>query len=132
MDKKAINAIKRNRTARIARLGGRAYLLHRKKQDTEIYTLICDEFVSLGGVYLKFLQGVLLRSKMMRHWKSDDKLRIFENIQTEPLDVRAILQSEISKSSLSKIATIQPQPFAAGTFGQVYYGELKRWQADNS
>ncbi len=125
MDKKAINAIKRHRTARIARLGGRAYLLHRKKQDTEIYTLICDEFVSLGGVYLKFLQGVLLRSKMMRHWKSDDKLRIFENIQTEPLDVRAILQSELSKASLSKIATVQPQPFAAGTFGQVYYGELK-------
>jgi len=62
---------------------------------------------------------------MMRHWKSDDKLRIFENIQTEPLDVRAILQNEISKTNLAKIATIQPQPFAAGTFGQVYYGELK-------
>jgi hypothetical protein len=125
MDKKAVNAIKRNRTARIAKLGARAYLLHKKKKDTEIYTLICDEFVSLGGVYLKFLQGVLLRSKMMRHWKSEDKLRIFENIQTEPLDLQQILRSELSEKSLSKIASVQPQPFAAGTFGQVYYGELR-------
>lgn len=125
MDKKAINAIKRHRTARIAKLGARAYMLHRKKLDTDIYTLICDEFVSLGGVYLKFLQGVLLRSKMMRHWKSEDKLRIFENLQTEPLDIRAILQKEIPAANLARIATIQPQPFAAGTFGQVYYGELK-------
>ncbi len=125
MDKKAINAIKRHRTARIAKLGAKAYLLHRKKQDVEVYSLICDEFVALGGVYLKFLQGVLLRSKMMRHWKSDDKLRIFENLQTEPLDVHAILQRDISAASLAKIATVQPQPFAAGTFGQVYYGELK-------
>lgn len=125
MDKKAINAIKRHRTARIAKLGARAYMLHRKKQDVEVYTLICDEFVALGGVYLKFLQGVLLRSKMMRHWKSDDKLRIFENIQTEPMDIKSILQAEINPTQLARIATVQPQPFAAGTFGQVYYAELK-------
>lgn len=124
MDRKTINAVKRNRTARIARLGARAYLLHKKKKDVEIYTLICDEFVLLGGVYLKFLQGVLLRSKMMRHWKSEDKLRIFENIQTEPMDINEILHRELSQVALKKISTIQPQPFAAGTFGQVYYGEL--------
>lgn len=125
MDKKTINAIKRHRTARLARLGAQSYYLHRKKKDTEIYGLICDEFVSLGGVYLKFLQGVLLRSKMMRNWQSPDKLRIFENIDTEPLDVGMILNRELSPQKLSQIASVQPQPFAAGTFGQVYYGELR-------
>lgn len=124
MDKKAINAIKRHRAARLAKLIPKAYLLKRKNKDTEIYSLICDEFVSLGGVYLKFLQGVLLRSKMMRHWQSPDKLRIFENLETEPLDVQSILQTELTTPALKKIAHIQPEPFAAGTFGQVYYGEL--------
>jgi hypothetical protein len=124
MDKKTINAIKRHRTARLAKLGARSYMLH-KKGDTEgIATLICNEFVSLGGVYLKFLQGVLLRSKMMRSWNSPDKLKIFENIDTEPLDVVTILRHELTPAKLARIKSIQPQPFAAGTFGQVYYGEL--------
>ena len=125
VDKKVINAIKRHRTARLAKLIGKAYMLHRKKRDVEIYTIICDEFVSLGGVYLKFLQGVLLRSKMMRNWQSEDKLRIFENLDTEPLDIASILQSELGPHKIQQIATVQPQPFAAGTFGQVYYGELQ-------
>lgn len=124
MDKKTINAIKRHRTARLAKLIGKSYMLHRKKKDQEIYTLICDEFVSLGGVYLKFLQGVLLRSKMMRNWKSADKLRIFENLDTEPLDIVSILHAELGQHKVRQIKSVQPQPFAAGTFGQVYYGEL--------
>ena len=124
MDKKAINAIKRHRTAQLARLVGRAYVLHRKKRDIEIYTLICDEFVALGGVYLKFLQGVLLRSKMMRNWQSEDKLRIFEKLDTEPLDIVSILRKELGPQKLQQIVHVQPQPFAAGTFGQVYYAEL--------
>lgn len=123
MDKKTINAVKRYRTARLAKLIGQAYLLHRKKKTTEIATLICDEFVALGGVYLKFLQGVLLRSKMMRMWQSPDKLRIFENIESEPMDIGAVLHTELGPN-VSRIARVQPQPFAAGTFGQVYYGEL--------
>ena len=128
MDKKTINAIKRHRTARLAKLIARSYYLHRKKKDAEIYTLICDEFVSLGGVYLKFLQGVLLRSKLMRNWQSPDKLRIFENLDTEPLDIFAILRKELPRHKLQRISHVQPEPFAAGTFGQVYYAELNDGQ----
>ena len=124
MDKKTINAIKRHRTARLAKLVGNAYLLHRKKRDKEIATLICEEFVSLGGVYLKFMQGVLLRSKLMTNWKSPDKLRIFENLHTEPLDIVSILRSQLTREKLSQITSVQPEPFAAGTFGQVYYATL--------
>lgn len=124
MDKKTVNAIKRHRTARLAKLVARAYYLKRLKREQEVYSLVCDEFVALGGVYLKFLQGVLLRSKMVRLWQSDDKLRIFENLDTEPLDVKAIVRRELPPHKASLIAHIQPQPFAAGTFGQVYYGEL--------
>lgn len=117
-------AIKRHRTARLARLASKAYILHRKKQNQAMYTLICEEFVSLGGVYLKFLQGVLLRSKIMREWQSDDKLRIFEQIPSEPMNIQSVLRAELPPHLLAQIALVQPQPFAAGTFGQVYFAEL--------
>ena len=60
-----------------------------------MYQLICEDFISLGGVYIKFLQGVLLRSEMMRHWQSPERLKIFENLEHEPLNINAILSHEL-------------------------------------
>ncbi len=126
--KNSIAAIKRHRTARLARLITRAYYLHRRGRDEQLYNMICEEFVSLGGVYIKFLQGVLLRSQIMRRWDNPNKLRIFENLDSEPLDIVSILNHELGKEKLKQIASIQPQPFAAGSFGQVYYGQLANGQ----
>jgi hypothetical protein len=122
---KTIAAIKRNRTKRLASLVTKSYMLHRRKQDETMYNLICEEFVSLGGVYIKFLQGVLLRSQVMRKWHNPEKLKIFENLESEPLDIGKLLQHELGKEKLSQIALVQPQPFAAGSFGQVYYAQLR-------
>jgi hypothetical protein len=94
---KTIAAIKRNRTKRLASLVTKSYMLHRRKQDETMYNLICEEFVSLGGVYIKFLQGVLLRSQVMRKWHNPEKLKIFENLESEPLDIGKLLQHELGK-----------------------------------
>lgn len=102
-----------------------AYILYRKNRIPEMNSLICDQFTSLGGVYVKFLQGVLLRSSLMRDWQSNDRLKIFENLESEPLDIQAILQAELPPASVGQIASISPTPFAAGSFGQVYYGTLQ-------
>ncbi|CAN5422914.1 hypothetical protein BH10PAT3_BH10PAT3_1170 [soil metagenome] len=123
-----IASIKRARTRRLAALATRSYYLHRRKQDEVMYNLICEEFMSLGGVYIKFLQGVLLRSKVMRKWHNPEKLKIFENLDSEPIDIGALLRSELPKSKLAQFALIQPQPFAAGSFGQVYYAQLRNGQ----
>src|SRR5690606_22788188 len=80
------------------------------------------------GVYVKFLQGVLLRSQVMRKWHNPEKLKIFENLDHEPIDIGRLLQMELPKEKLSQIALIQPEPFAAGSFGQVYYGQLRNGQ----
>lgn len=119
----SIAAIKRHRTAKLAALGTRAYYLHRRGKDDEMYSLICDEMVELGGIYVKFLQGVLLQSQAMRKWRSNDRLKIFENLDHEPIDIVKMLQSELTPQQLQQIASVQPQPFAAGSFGQVYYGQ---------
>lgn len=124
MAKSTVAAIKRHRTKKLAKLLTRAYYLHKKKRDEEMYTLICDEFVELGGVYIKFLQGVLLRSKIMKKWHSPNKLKIFENLESEPVDIAVVLRRELGEEKLRRIALVQPQPFAAGSFGQVYYAQL--------
>jgi serine/threonine protein kinase len=102
----------------------RAALLQRRGKYDEAYTLVCDEFVSLGGIYVKFIQGVLLNSPMLKRWHSPDKLKIFEGLASESLDIVALLHRELSAEKLQRIAKLQPEPFAAGSFGQVYYGEL--------
>lgn len=122
---KTIASIKRSRTKRLASLITKSYLLYRKKQEEKMYNLICEEFMSLGGVYVKFLQGVLLRSKVMKKWHNPEKLRIFENLDSEPINIGALLQHELSKEKLQQIALVQPEPFAAGSFGQVYYAQLR-------
>lgn len=119
----SIAAIKRNRTAKIARLATQAYYLHRRGQDEKMYNLVCDEFVTLGGIYIKFLQGVLLQSSVMRQWHNPARLNIFENLDREPLDIIATLRQELPPDKLAQIVLVQPQPFAAGSFGQVYYGQ---------
>ena len=123
MNTKSIAAIKRNRTARLAKLITKSYYLHKRGNDTKMYNMVCEEFMSLGGVYVKFLQGVLLRSEVMKRWHNPDRLKIFENLESEPLNIVSILQHELSPDKLSQIVGIQPQPFAAGSFGQVYYGQ---------
>lgn len=122
---KTIASIKRARTAKLATLITKAYLLYRRKQEEKMYNLVCEEFMALGGVYVKFLQGVLLRSQVMRKWHNPEKLKIFENLDHEPIDIRRLLQHELSREKLAQIALVQPEPFAAGSFGQVYYAQLR-------
>lgn len=90
-----------------------------------MYNLLGNEMMSMGGVYVKFLQGVLLQSQFMKEWHNPDRLKIFEQLDHEPLDIVATLQREIPAKYLADLIEVQPQPFAAGSFGQVYYGTHK-------
>jgi hypothetical protein len=103
LEDKQIKQIKRYRRKVLTTMVKDAYLLYRKGRFAEMNNLICDEFTKLGGVYVKFLQGVLLKSTLLRDWRSTDKLRIFENLDSEPLDIQAILRSELSADKLSQI-----------------------------
>lgn len=118
-----MRTIKRQRTRRLARLGAKVYYLRKRGKEQEMYDLICNEFMGLGGVYVKFLQGVLFSTPIMKRWHSPNRLRIFENLDYEPIDVVKILQDELTPDQLGQIALINPEPFAAGSFGQVYLGQ---------
>lgn len=120
--RESLAAIKRQRTARLGRVMARAAYLQQRGREDQVYTLVCNEFVRLGGVYVKFLQGVLLNSVIMQKWHSADKLKIFEGLDYQPIDILKLLRNELSPSQLQDIVEVQPEPFAAGSFGQVYYG----------
>jgi hypothetical protein len=123
MPTQTIAALKRERTKRLAKLGVKAYYLRKRGHEQQMYDLLCEEFLALGGVYVKFMQGVMFNTPIMRHWQSPSRLKIFENLDSEPLDVVRILRHELPPERLKDIVLIQPQPFAAGSFGQVYLGQ---------
>lgn len=125
VQEKQIKQLKRHRRKVLTSLVTSAYKLHRKGDRVAMNSLICEEFTKLGGVYVKFLQGVLLKSSFMRDWQSSDRLRIFENLESEPLDINTILRQELGNTKLQQFAAINPTPFAAGSFGQVYFANLK-------
>ncbi len=107
------------------RIVSRAYWHYRRKQFPEMGQIICDGFVEMGGVYVKFLQGVLVRSSLIKDWQSPDRLRVFEDLDAEPIDVVKTLQHELSAEALRHFADVNPEPFAAGSFGQVYLAHLR-------
>ncbi len=106
-------------------IGARAMYLQKRGRNSEMASYICDELVSLGGIYIKFLQGVMLQSEFFKQWKSPNRYNIFENLDTEIINLPKLLQKELKPEVLAQIAQVQPQPFAAGSFGQVYFGILR-------
>ena len=109
----------------MAKIAARALYLQKKGDNAAMANYVCDELVSLGGIYIKFLQGVMLQSEFFKQWSSPNRLNIFENLDSELINISSVLKSELGPSKLANISQIQPQPFAAGSFGQVYYGTLK-------
>ncbi len=116
---------RRQRTAMLVRIASRAYWHYRRQQFPEMGQIICDGFVEMGGVYVKFLQGVLVRSALIKNWQSPERLRVFEDLGAEPIDVIEVLKKELTPQALAQIAEINPISFAAGSFGQVYMARLK-------
>jgi hypothetical protein len=109
----------------MAMIATRAVYLQRRGRNAEMASYICDELVSLGGIYIKFLQGVMLQSEFFKQWQSPNRYNIFENLDTEMINLPKLLQKELPPEKLAKIAQVQPESFAAGSFGQVYYGVLR-------
>ena len=111
----------------ISRLLFRAYYFYRRGQRDEMYNLIADELFKIGGVYVKFLQGVILQSWLMQRWRNDKKLDIFEMIDRQKLDIKKLLAANLGKK-IKRIKKVSDEPFAVGSFGHVYEAKLDTGQ----
>ncbi len=92
----------------------------KKNLPHKIYT----GFRSLGGIYIKFLQLLVLQAEAFRVLSDYDIYEIYDNVAYEPFDISQHLKKELGQKA-NLIQLESTQPFAAGSFGQVYKAELK-------
>ncbi len=85
--------------------------------------LLFESFKYLGGVYIKFLQLLALSVDFMSGWAGPTEFNVFETVTTEPIDVRTLVNHELS-NVISQFSHIETEPFAAGSFAQVYHATL--------
>lgn len=114
---------RRKRTRQVVGLFGRAARHKVRGRNKEMLITIADGFLELGGIYVKFLQGTLLQHPLMKEWRRDDHYKIFENLEPQPLNIDSVLQHQLH-SNFTKLASLDRQPFAAGSFGQSYHATL--------
>ncbi len=85
----------------------------------EIPTLFYMEFRKLGGVYIKFLQLLVLQSEIFQSLQEYDLYEVYDHVTYDPINIHALLKSELGNSAY-QLQLQSTEPFAAGSFGQVY------------
>ncbi|HUC95476.1 MAG TPA: AarF/UbiB family protein [Candidatus Saccharimonadia bacterium] len=114
----------KNRKSYIIRMLLKSAYFKLKGDDSAMMTAIADSFLDLGGVYVKFLQGVLLQLPMMKLWQSSRRFDVYEDVPADLIDVALVLQKKLKPDQLAKIKSVSKTAFASGSFGQVYRGTL--------
>lgn len=89
-----------------------------------INRLLFDTFKGLGGIYVKFLQVLVLDHEFSRGWGGPNEFDVFESVPFEDIDLPALLEIELPDYQ-KHFFTIDLKPFAAGSFAQVYKGVLR-------
>lgn len=83
-------------------------------------------FHRLGGLYIKFLQLLVLRDAKLSNKPKGltDALSVFDQVTTEPINIQQLLYAELGSKSINlKLDSLQP--IAAGSFAQVYSAQLE-------
>lgn len=93
------------------------------KPRSHTFSLLFEAVQDLGGVYVKFMQFLCLRLDV---FDDDIKLQfvsLYDHVAYEDRDIQAILEHEIGAKS-DRLSQISLEPFAAGSFAQVYKAVL--------
>lgn len=83
----------------------------------------------LGGIYIKFLQIVVLNLDPFSQTGFKKLLDVYEKSAPDPINIYRYLSRELPPDKLAQFKKIEPLPFATGSFGQVYKAELITGQA---
>ena len=68
----------------------------------------------------------MLQSSFFKQWQGPNRYNIFENLDTEIINLPDLLRRELSPDKLSQIAQVQPvSRLPPAVLGKVYYGVLK-------
>lgn len=78
----------------------------------------------LGGIYIKFLQIIVLNLNSQDQENFSDLLSVYEHSKPDNLDLEGYLRHR-GYNKLDGFTEIETKPFATGSFGQVYHAKLK-------
>lgn len=81
------------------------------------------ELDELGGIYIKFLQMVVLSSAGLQQMNFAQLLKVYEDSKPDDIVAWKHLQ-RIGMPHMHRVAKMDPLPFATGSFGQVYRAQL--------
>jgi predicted unusual protein kinase regulating ubiquinone biosynthesis (AarF/ABC1/UbiB family) len=86
-----------------------------------------EKLLSMGGLYVKFVQILLLKLNSDRQNMATEYSfllkKTYDSTPFEPIDIIALLKSELGEN-YRLIESIDTEPCAAGSFGQVYKAKL--------
>jgi predicted unusual protein kinase regulating ubiquinone biosynthesis (AarF/ABC1/UbiB family) len=99
-------------------------LFNRTNRDVATRREIYHSFRYLGGVYIKFLQVMVLNGDFLKGWGGPAELAIFESLPYQSIDPKKIIRDELGAAGLARFKSIKPKPFATGSFAQVYEATL--------
>jgi hypothetical protein len=85
----------------------------------ELPRTIYVSFRQLGGVYIKFLQLLIVQAEAFSSLSDYDVYDVYDNVIYDQLDINAFLRYELGARA-EQIELRSLNPFAAGSFGQVY------------
>ncbi len=94
-------------------------------QKTRAQERIYKDFYSFGGLYIKFLQLLVLRGDLgeIDTGELKDMLAVFDQNHYEAIDAERELRAELGKQA-RRLTLVSETPIAAGSFGQVYAAYL--------
>lgn len=98
-------------------------LFQRAGSEAKIRREIYISFKELGGVYVKFLQNMILNANFLKGWGGPAELDVFESLDYEPINPKQILINELGEAS-DRFKSVNGVPFATGSFAQVYEAHL--------
>jgi predicted unusual protein kinase regulating ubiquinone biosynthesis (AarF/ABC1/UbiB family) len=97
-------------------------LTHQKKQASDLIYRAVNE---LGGMYVKLIQFICLRTDIFAESDKLRFLRFYDAVPVQLIDINNFLSRSLGPDCMDNFQYIEPSPFASGTFGQVYRGKLQ-------
>lgn len=91
----------------------------------KIYDVIFKAVQDLGGVYIKLIQFVCLRTDVFPNEQKIQFLSFYDEVPVQEIDIDKTLIDELGQEGVGRFLSVEKTPFASGTFGQVYKGKLK-------
>lgn len=95
----------------------KVYLSNARNKEQKYKKIIFNKFKDLGGIYIKFLQTLCVTKKFMEGWAGPKEFEIFNKVNKEEINLSNII-------NLNDYSYIEKEPFACGSFAQVYRANL--------